>query len=257
MLLGLKPGIRVCSNNRPSLRRLFSDRYHDHHNTEGHGAGGEIRVSDIPLLQLSPMGSAFHAAAQQAGHPSNPDQNSLAPTQHSQDGVQTYQCFVDDTAGNRRVTASRAFIGPLLGGEETQGTNDPTHGLVLRSNCAVEAILFEPTRLATSTNSSGSGSRSSDGGSSAGSNSTSTSTNSNSSGSSTATTTIVRTADNVNTLRANGVRYVDTTSGQVVEARAKRELILSASNRIFLTSAIFGAHRLIKGARILHCARVV
>ena len=32
-------------------------------------------MSDIPAEQLSPIAAAFHAAAQQAGHAANPDQN--------------------------------------------------------------------------------------------------------------------------------------------------------------------------------------
>ena len=111
-------------------------------NTRGaspwHGAGGEVRISDIPTAQLSPMAFAFHAAAQEAGFAANPDQNSLAPTANSQDGVQLYQCFVDDREGGRRVTASRAFLGPLLGPDATL----PNSNLKLHSNCAVEAIVL-------------------------------------------------------------------------------------------------------------------
>lgn len=73
---------------------------------KGHGVGGEVRVSDIPDDQLSPIARAFHWACQQAGFEPNPDQNSLlAP----QDGVQIYQCFIRDSDG-QRVTASRAFL---------------------------------------------------------------------------------------------------------------------------------------------------
>ena len=47
-----------------------------------HGVGGEVRVSDIPAVQLSPVAAAFHTAAQQAGHAANPDQNTAVAPQH-------------------------------------------------------------------------------------------------------------------------------------------------------------------------------
>jgi len=71
-----------------------------------HGSGGNVRVSDIPAAQLSPIATMFHNACVMAGFPANPDQNSLIGPQY---GVQIYQCYIRDDNGHR-VTASRAFL---------------------------------------------------------------------------------------------------------------------------------------------------
>ena len=98
-----------------------------------HGAGGEVRIADIPTQNLSPIATAFREASVQAGHADNGDQNSLDPSR-SQLGVQVYQCFVDERKGDgRRVTASRAF---LAQGGATFGE------LTLESNCTAAEIVL-------------------------------------------------------------------------------------------------------------------
>ena len=109
--------IKLASSNEGAFTQAHEDNSRG--GSEWHGSGGEVRISDIPERALSPIATAFHTAAQQAGHDANPDQNSLAPAAAAataqaggaQLGVQVYQCFVDERVGDgRRVTASRAFL---------------------------------------------------------------------------------------------------------------------------------------------------
>ena len=134
-----------------------------------HGSGGEVRISDIPEQALSPIAKAFHTAAQQAGHDSNPDQNSLAEVDASaplaaaggaQLGVQIFQCFVDERIGDgRRMTASRAF---LPQGEETNFGSPESDGgrageLALRSHCTAAEIVLDELEQSTEISGGGNG----------------------------------------------------------------------------------------------------
>jgi len=90
----------------------YFKRYEDNSrgSSTAHGKGGDVRVSDIPKAQLSPIATAFHKACVQAGFEDNEDQNSLITPQ---DGVQIYQVYIRDDTGHR-VTASRAFLSKIL-----------------------------------------------------------------------------------------------------------------------------------------------
>jgi len=97
------------------------------HNERGadafHGTGGPLNVAD--LRSPNPVLADFFAAAQQAGHPLNPDFNGT-----QQEGVGAYQVTHRD---GERFSAAKAYLTPHLGRPNLQVFTDALVTRVLTS----------------------------------------------------------------------------------------------------------------------------
>ena len=97
------------------------------HNERGadafHGTGGPLNVAD--LRSPNPVLADFFAAAQQAGHPLNPDFNGA-----QQEGVGAYQVTHRD---GERFSAAKAYLTPHLGRPNLQVFTDALVTRVLTS----------------------------------------------------------------------------------------------------------------------------
>jgi choline dehydrogenase-like flavoprotein len=97
------------------------------HNERGadafHGTGGPLNVAD--LRSPNPVLADFFAAAQQAGHPLNPDFNGA-----QQEGVGAYQVAHRD---GERFSAAKAYLTPHLGRPNLQVFTDALVTRVLTS----------------------------------------------------------------------------------------------------------------------------
>ena len=97
------------------------------HNERGadafHGTGGPLNVAD--LRSPNPVLADFFAAAQQAGHPLNPDFNGA-----QQEGVGAYQVTQRD---GERFSAAKAYLTPHLGRPNLQVFTDALVTRVLTS----------------------------------------------------------------------------------------------------------------------------
>ncbi|OLF11303.1 GMC family oxidoreductase [Actinophytocola xanthii] len=103
----------------------------EHGESEYHGAGGPMRVSDN--RSRNPMSTAFVEAALEAGHPANEDFNGA-----EQDGFGYFQLTQKD---GRRVSSSTAFLHPAMGRPNlTVETNLQVHRVLIDKGWATGVV---------------------------------------------------------------------------------------------------------------------
>jgi choline dehydrogenase len=108
----------------PAFRRLEADA--DFGDRPGHGAGGPVPVARP--RDGHPLAEAFAAAAEEQGHPAEPDKNG--------DGPPGYGPVPFNVAGGVRINAAMAYLSPRRG----------QAGLTVRGGVTVRRVVVENGR---------------------------------------------------------------------------------------------------------------